>query len=65
MKFLWPTHHKTGFALWYKRLEKHKFKWPKINDLQHARLSEEQFTWLLGGYDVIGHSTLNYRHSGL
>jgi transposase len=56
---------KTGFALWYKRLEKHKFKWPKMNDLKHTRLSEQQLTWLLGGYDVIGHNTLNYRHSGL
>ncbi|MBF4348683.1 IS66 family insertion sequence element accessory protein TnpB, partial [Vibrio anguillarum] len=28
MKLLWSTHHKTGFALWYKRLEKAKYKWP-------------------------------------
>jgi transposase len=32
---------KTGFALWYKRLEKHKFKWLKMNDLKHVRLSEQ------------------------
>jgi len=56
---------KTGFALWYKRLEKHRFKWPKIHELDRLRLSEQQLQWLLGGYDVIGHSTLNYRASGL
>jgi transposase len=56
---------KTGFALWYKRLEKHHFKWPKITDLDRLRLSEQQLQWLLGGYDVVGHSTLNYTHSGL
>jgi transposase len=56
---------KTGFALWYKRLEKHRFKWPKISELDRLRLSEQQLQWLLGGYDVIGHSTLNYTGSGL
>ena len=56
---------KTGFALWYKRLEKHRFKWPKISELDRLRLSEQQLQWLLGGYDVVGHSTLNYTASGL
>lgn len=55
----------TGFALFYKRLEKYKFKWPKLNDVNHIRLSEQQLNWLLGGYDVIGHSRLDYRDSGL
>lgn len=56
---------KTGFALWYKRLEKHRFKWPKTHELDQLRLSEQQLQWLLGGYDVIGHSSLNYTASGL
>ena len=55
----------TGFALWYKRLEKRRFKWPKIGELDRLSLSEQQLQWLLGGYDVIGHSTLHYRASGL
>ena len=56
---------KTGFALWYKRLEKHKFKWPSLSEMAHLRLTEQQLSWLLGGYDVIGHRTLNYQVSGL
>ncbi|WP_139122475.1 IS66 family insertion sequence element accessory protein TnpB, partial [Veronia pacifica] len=30
---------KTGFALWYKRLEKQKFKWPNKASLQEFELS--------------------------
>ena len=56
---------KTGFALWYKRLEKHRFKWPSDTELQHINLSEQQLQWLLSGFDVIGHSPLNYTASGL
>jgi len=28
-------------------------------------LSEQQLTWLLGGYDVVGHRSLDYTASGL
>ena len=56
---------KTGFALWYKRLEKNRFKWPSDTELQHMHLSEQQLQWLLSGIDVIGHSPLNYTASGL
>ena len=56
---------KTGFALWYKRLEKQRFKWPKCDQLKHTNLSEQQLTWLLGGYDVVGHRSLDYTASGL
>jgi len=52
---------KTGFALWYKRLEKQRFKWPKDDQLSSLILSEQQLSWLLGGYDIIGHSHLKYR----
>lgn len=42
---------KTGFCLWYKRLEKDFFRWPKVG--QHAvRLTEEQWRWLLAGVDL-------------
>ncbi|WP_404394594.1 IS66 family insertion sequence element accessory protein TnpB [Pseudoalteromonas phenolica] len=52
---------KTGFALWYKRLEKHKFKWPKLTS-NTMTLSEQQLHWLLSGYDVIGHEEINVSH---
>ena len=45
----------TGFALWYKRLDKHKFKWPKNLSADTLNLTEQQLHWLLSGYDVIGH----------
>jgi transposase len=56
---------KTGFALWYKRLEKHKFKWPVDTRLHPMPLSELQLNWLLSGFDVIGHQPLHYQSSGL
>jgi transposase len=51
---------KTGFALWQKRLEKQKFKWPSnINDTEFS-LTAEQLDWLLCGYDALGHQELHY-----
>lgn len=56
---------KTGFALWYKRLEKYRFKWPADANLQQMHMSEQQLQWLLSGYDVIGHQPLHYNASSL
>ena len=42
---------KTGFCLFYKRLEKDKFKWPRKGDAV-LRLSAEKFDWLLRGLDI-------------
>jgi transposase len=54
---------KTGFVLWYKRLEKEKFKWP-VNDLETViRLNEESLNWLLSGLAIRPpepHKTLHY-----
>ena len=50
---------RTGFALWYKRLEKDKFKWPKKTQETTLSLSEQQLHWLLSGYDVIGHQPVS------
>ena len=59
---------KTGFALWYKRLEQDKFKWPrKLND-DVIELTEQQWQWLLSGYDYLnikGHQPLQYKSTGL
>lgn len=51
---------KTGFALWYKRLEKDTFKWPKKLEQQSMRLTEQQLHWLLNGFDVLGHQAVSY-----
>ena len=56
---------KTGFALWYKRLEKQRFKWPTDDQLSRLVLSEQQLNWLLGGYDMIGHKPLQYQSVSL
>lgn len=42
---------KTGFCLWYKRLEKDFFRWPKVGQ-QAMPLTEEQWRWLLAGVDL-------------
>ena len=42
----------SGFALWYKRLEKEKFKWPKNITSNTLALEHEQWLWLLRGFDL-------------
>lgn len=44
---------RTGFCLWYKRLEKDRFKWPKAAEEPVLKLDAEQFDWLLRGLDVL------------
>ncbi len=54
----------TGFALWYKRLEKDKFRWPLKATDEVITLSTEQLQWLLTGYDILKlkpHKTLQYQ----
>lgn len=57
----WDT---TGFALWYKRLERERFKWPSISGQKEWSISEEQFHWLLSGYDIVGHSPVYFQTTG-
>ncbi|WP_275076478.1 IS66 family insertion sequence element accessory protein TnpB [Providencia rettgeri] len=54
----------TGFALWYKRLDKQKFKWPKLQT-PTLNLTEEQLSWLLSGFDVIGHTRINVNNKAV
>jgi len=42
----------TGFCLWYKRLEKDKFRWPRKSRDAVLTLSEQQWDWLLSGLDI-------------
>lgn len=43
---------KSGFCLWQKRLEKDKFPWPRKLTEDVVKLTPEQFSWLLEGFDV-------------
>lgn len=54
----------TGFALWYKRLDKQKFKWPKLQS-STLNLTEAQLQWLLSGFDVIGHSRVDVNNKAV
>ena len=40
-----------GFVLIYKRLEEHKFKFPKISAMRTLSISHKQLRWLLSGFD--------------
>lgn len=42
---------KTGFCLWYKRLEQDFFRWPNVGQ-SPIPLTEEQWRWLLAGIDL-------------
>jgi len=53
----------TGFALWYKRLEKDRFKWPRSHKDSELVLDEQRLQWLLNGYDIIGHERCDYTFS--
>jgi transposase len=53
----------TGFALWSKVLEKHRFKWPKNQSEAALKLSSIELKWLLQGIDLAKikkHEAINY-----
>lgn len=52
---------KTGFALWHKRLEKDKFRWPSELTDAHVEFSEAQLKWLLNGFAVVGHKEIRHQ----
>ena len=43
---------RTGFVLWYKRLEKHRFAWPLSGSGEVVTLTGRELNWLLDGIDV-------------
>ncbi|HHY0447936.1 TPA: IS66 family insertion sequence element accessory protein TnpB [Vibrio parahaemolyticus] len=51
--------NKTGFALWYKRLEKAKFKWPTKEQNQVFTLTQFELDRLLSGFTIIDHKPVN------
>ena len=54
---------RSGFALWMKRLEEEKFRWPLKVEGDTVTLTSEQLAWLLDGIDITRmkpHATLAY-----
>lgn len=52
----------NGFALWLKRLEEHRFKWPQRPE-QVLAISRKHLNWLLAGLDLTSaHQRLYYQH---
>ena len=45
------TWERNGFIVWYKRLERHRFPWPRSGE-GILTLTGQQLHWLLDGYDV-------------
>lgn len=43
---------RNGFVVWYKRLERERFKWPTHLDGDSVTLSGQELNWLLDGYDL-------------
>ena len=43
---------RTGFVLWYKRLEKNRFSWSLPGSDDVVALSGRELNWLLDGIDV-------------
>ena len=55
---------RSGFVLWYKRLERERFKWPVHLPGEVLTLTGQQLNWLLDGYDLRylkAHQRLAYR----
>lgn len=55
---------RTGFALWMKRLEEEKFRWPLKMTEETITLTPEQLSWLLEGIDLAKmkpHASLRYQ----
>ena len=58
---------KNGFCLWYKRLEKDKFKWPRRDSSVTVTVTGEELNWLLDGFDLWQnrpHSALQFTSVG-
>jgi transposase len=53
----------NGFCLWQKRLEEHRFKWPRLPE-QVLAINREQLNWLLAGLDFSSaHQRLCYQRA--
>ncbi len=54
---------RNGFVLWQKKLERDRFAWPRMIDVEVVELSGRDLNWLLDGVDIFAmnpHTTLSY-----
>ena len=55
---------RSRFVVWYKRLEKQRFAWPRHLGAGAVTLTGQELNWLLDGYDLSKwhpHEVLSYR----
>lgn len=43
---------RTGFALWYKKLEEDLFPWPKDLEADTIEISSKELEWILDGINI-------------
>ena len=43
---------RNGFVVWYKRLEKQRFKWPRQSDFDYEQRDGRELNCLLDGLDI-------------
>ena len=56
---------RNGFCLWQKRLEKHRFPWPRDAEEARREIDEERLRLLLGGVDFwSAHQELKFSSVG-
>ena len=58
---------RNGFVVWYKRLERERFKWPDRLEDDTVTLSGQELNWLLDGYDIGAmqpHKALDFQSVG-
>jgi len=54
---------RSGFVLWYKRLEKDRFPWPDAQSDAVVSMTGRELNWLLDGIDLFRlkpHASLSY-----
>lgn len=45
---------RNGFVVWYKRLEKQRFRWPRDSDFTYHKRTGRELNQLLDGLDIWG-----------
>jgi len=57
---------RSGFVLWYKRLEKERFPWPRRDRSDVVTMTGRELNWLLDGIDLFRlqpHQTISYQQA--